>query len=120
MTLILLQLKDETYEMIDRFSIKIADQAIDDLKMRLQRTRWTDEIVNSGWKYGADLSYTKELINYWLNTLIGEIRRRKLIAIPITSPISTASRSISCTSGVKGKMRYRCSSHTVGPGRSLK
>jgi pimeloyl-ACP methyl ester carboxylesterase len=56
------------YEMIDRFSIKIPDQAIDDLKMRLQRTRWTDEIVNSGWKYGADLSYTKELINYWLNT----------------------------------------------------
>jgi len=55
-------------EMIDRFSINIPDQAIEDLRMRLQRTRWTDEIVNSGWKYGADLSYTKELTNYWVNS----------------------------------------------------
>ena len=54
--------------MITTFSIRVPDQAIDDLKIRLQRTRWPDEIVNSGWKYGANLSYTKELTNYWLNT----------------------------------------------------
>jgi pimeloyl-ACP methyl ester carboxylesterase len=54
--------------MIEPFEIKIPDQAIDDLKTRLQRTRWTDEIVNSGWKYGTDLSYVKEITNYWLDT----------------------------------------------------
>src|SRR5262252_6089668 len=54
--------------MIERFEIEIADQAIGDLKTRLQRTRWTDEIVNSDWTYGAKLSYVKELTNYWLNS----------------------------------------------------
>ena len=55
-------------KMIERFEIKVPDPAIDDLKMRLRRTRWTDEIGNSGWEYGANLSYTKELTDYWLNT----------------------------------------------------
>jgi pimeloyl-ACP methyl ester carboxylesterase len=55
-------------EMIEHFEIKVADKAIDDLKMRLQRTRWTDEIVNTDWEYGAKLSYVKEITNYWLNT----------------------------------------------------
>jgi len=54
--------------MIENFSIKIPEQTIEDLKMRLRRTRWTDEILNSGWNYGADLSYVKEITDYWLNT----------------------------------------------------
>src|SRR5215475_14023917 len=54
--------------MIERLEIKIPDQAIDDLRMRLQRTRWTDEIVNYSWEYGANLSYEKEITDYWLNT----------------------------------------------------
>lgn len=54
--------------MIENFSVSIPDQAIEDLKMRLRRTRWTDEIVNSGWEYGAKLSYVKEITDYWLAT----------------------------------------------------
>jgi pimeloyl-ACP methyl ester carboxylesterase len=54
--------------MIESFSITIPEQAVEDLKMRLKRTRWTDEIVNSGWKYGAKLSYVKEITDYWLNS----------------------------------------------------
>jgi len=54
--------------MIESFSIKISEQSIQDLKMRLKLTRWTDEIVNSGWSYGAKLSYVKEITDYWLNT----------------------------------------------------
>src|SRR5437762_14231115 len=54
--------------MIKSFSIKIPAQAIQDLKMRLELTRWTDEIINSGWNYGAKLSYVKEITDYWLNT----------------------------------------------------
>ena len=54
--------------MIESFSIKIPEEAIEDLKQRLSRTRWTDEILNSEWKYGASLSYVKEITNYWLNS----------------------------------------------------
>jgi pimeloyl-ACP methyl ester carboxylesterase len=54
--------------MIESFSIKVPEQAVTDLKMRLAQTRWTDEIVNSGWTFGAKLSYVKEITDYWLNT----------------------------------------------------
>jgi pimeloyl-ACP methyl ester carboxylesterase len=53
--------------MIKPFLVNISQQAIDDLKLRLKNTRWTDEIIDSGWNYGANLSYMKELADYWLN-----------------------------------------------------
>ena len=53
--------------MIQPFSVNIPQQALDDLKLRLKNTRWTDEITDSGWNYGTNLSYMKELTDYWLN-----------------------------------------------------
>src|SRR5688572_25665741 len=52
--------------MISEFKCQIPQAGIDDLKLRLQQTRWTDEIKDSGWQYGANLSYMKELVDYWL------------------------------------------------------
>ncbi|RAJ33097.1 epoxide hydrolase family protein [Pedobacter cryoconitis] len=51
--------------MIKPFSINVPQQTLDDLKLRLALTRWPDELTGSGWNYGADLSYMKELANYW-------------------------------------------------------
>jgi len=53
--------------MIERFKVNIPEPAIQDLKSRLEQTRWPDEILNSDWNYGAKLSYMKELTAYWLN-----------------------------------------------------
>ncbi len=53
--------------MIQALSVNISQQALDDLKLRLKNTRWTDEITDSGWNYGANLSYMKELTDYWLH-----------------------------------------------------
>lgn len=52
--------------MIKPFTVNIHQDKLDDLKFRLERTRWTDEIANSGWKYGANLDYMKSLHQYWL------------------------------------------------------
>ena len=52
--------------MITEFRCRISQSAIDDLRSRLRLTRWTDEILNSEWNYGAKLSYIKELTEYWL------------------------------------------------------
>ncbi|MEE9249418.1 MAG: epoxide hydrolase N-terminal domain-containing protein [Dehalococcoidia bacterium] len=38
---------------------------MEDLRSRLARTRWPDEIVDSGWDYGSNLGYMKELAEYW-------------------------------------------------------
>ena len=34
-------------------------------KDRLARTRWPDEAPDAGWSMGTDLSYVKDLVNYW-------------------------------------------------------
>jgi pimeloyl-ACP methyl ester carboxylesterase len=47
------------------FKIEIAPEQIEDLKLRLHRTRWPEEVTDSHWEYGTDLAYLKELCNYW-------------------------------------------------------
>jgi len=47
------------------FKIQIPDAVLKDLKDRLARTRYPDEIEGAGWDYGTNLAYLKELIAYW-------------------------------------------------------
>ena len=47
------------------FKIHVPDEVLRDLKARLARTRFPDEIEGSGWEYGADLRYMKDLFAYW-------------------------------------------------------
>jgi pimeloyl-ACP methyl ester carboxylesterase len=51
--------------MIKEFRVHIDSTAINDLKARISKARWPDEIQNSGWQYGTSLSYLKDLANYW-------------------------------------------------------
>jgi pimeloyl-ACP methyl ester carboxylesterase len=50
------------------FTINIDQPVLDDLKQRLQQTRWTDEPANAGWSYGTNPAYLRELVDYWLHT----------------------------------------------------
>ena len=47
------------------FRIEIAQTDVDDLRDRLARTRWPDEIPGAGRAYGIPLSQTRELAEYW-------------------------------------------------------
>ncbi|KAB2344372.1 epoxide hydrolase family protein [Actinomadura rudentiformis] len=47
------------------FHIDIPQADLDDLRDRLARTRWPDELPGVGWSYGAPVSYVKELAEYW-------------------------------------------------------
>ncbi|MEP7288000.1 MAG: epoxide hydrolase family protein [Chloroflexota bacterium] len=49
------------------FTINIPQSALDDLQQRLKLTRWPDEAPNSGWTMGTNLTYMKDLVNYWQN-----------------------------------------------------
>jgi len=51
---------------IDPFQISISQEILDDLRERLERARWPDEVQGADWRYGASLEYMKELANYWL------------------------------------------------------
>jgi microsomal epoxide hydrolase len=50
---------------VEPFQIRIPDEALVDLRERLSRTRWPDQIPGSGWMYGTDLAYLKEFVAYW-------------------------------------------------------
>lgn len=47
------------------FTVRVDQHEVDDLRHRLARTRWPDEIEGSGWRFGAGLQYMKDLIAYW-------------------------------------------------------
>lgn len=54
--------------MIKPFTVHIPQNDIDDLNSKLANSRWPDEINDSGWRYGASLSYMQELTQYWQHT----------------------------------------------------
>ena len=47
------------------FTIAVEESVLEDLRQRLTDTRWPDEIPNTGWDYGSNLAYIKELVEYW-------------------------------------------------------
>jgi pimeloyl-ACP methyl ester carboxylesterase len=53
--------------MIQPFTVNVPQETLDDLKLRLRNTRWPDELDDSGWQYGTNLSYMKDLTHYWIN-----------------------------------------------------
>jgi len=47
------------------FRIEIPQADLDDLRERLARTRWPDQLPGAGWDYGIPLEYVQELAEYW-------------------------------------------------------
>lgn len=47
------------------YQIHVPDAVLVDLRSRLERTRWPDQIPGAGWDYGANLAYVRELCEYW-------------------------------------------------------
>ncbi|GAB2917859.1 epoxide hydrolase [Micromonospora polyrhachis] len=47
------------------FRVEIAESDLDDLRDRLAKTRWPDELPGVGWSYGINKDYLVELVGYW-------------------------------------------------------
>jgi len=52
---------------ITPFAVAVSEEQLADLQQRLANTRWPDQIAESGWDYGCDLVWLKELADYWQN-----------------------------------------------------
>ena len=50
---------------IEPMRIEIEEEVLTDLKERLARTRWPEQIPDTGWDYGTELGYLRELCTYW-------------------------------------------------------
>lgn len=54
-----------TTRSIRPFRVEIADGELEDLRQRLERTRWPDELPGVDWSYGVPLEYVKRLAERW-------------------------------------------------------
>lgn len=64
------------------FKIEVPEAELVDLKQRLARTRWPDEIDEAGWDYGVPLGTMKELVAYWRDQYDWRAAERKLNELP--------------------------------------
>jgi pimeloyl-ACP methyl ester carboxylesterase len=60
------------------FTIQVPDAVLSDLKDRLKRTRYPDQIEGAGWNYGTNLEYLKELLDYWRDRFDWRDEERRL------------------------------------------
>jgi pimeloyl-ACP methyl ester carboxylesterase len=47
------------------FEIRVADAVLEDLRMRLRRTRWPDQVADAGWDQGTERETLRSLVEYW-------------------------------------------------------
>ena len=65
---------------MEPFEIAISDEVLEDLRRRLQHARWPDEMPGTGWEYGSNLDYIKELVEYWRTDFDWRAQEKKLNA----------------------------------------
>lgn len=64
------------------FEIRIRDEDLADLKLRLERTRWPDEVDNADWRYGANLGFMQALTDHWRDRFDWRAQETRLNAYP--------------------------------------
>ena len=67
---------------MEPFTIEVGDETLADLCTRLRQTRWPDQVNHAGWDYGTELSYMKELIEYWLHSFDWKKQQQILNSLP--------------------------------------
>ena len=67
---------------IQPFRIDIPQADLDDLKARLARARWPDQLPGVGWDYGIPLGYVMELAGYWRTSYDWRVHERRLNTFP--------------------------------------
>jgi len=64
------------------FRISVPQAEVDDLRDRLGRTRWPDQLPGVGWDYGIELVVVQELAEYWRTGYDWRAAERRLNEFP--------------------------------------
>jgi len=64
------------------FSAQVPDAAVDELRRRLQQTRWPERETVDDWSQGVPLGYLRELCTYWASGYDWRAAERRLNAYP--------------------------------------
>ncbi len=63
------------------FRIDIPESVLIDLRERLERTRWADDLGNDDWQYGTNATFLRELIDHWLHRYDWRHHERQMNAL---------------------------------------
>src|SRR5262245_66039275 len=63
---------------IEPFVIGIEQPALDDLRARINNTRWPDQVPGVGWSRGTELGYLREIVRYWAEGFDWRAQEREL------------------------------------------
>jgi pimeloyl-ACP methyl ester carboxylesterase len=69
-------------DVIEPFEIAIAQAGLDDLQLRLARTRWPEREVVNDWSQGIPLDVVVELVRYWRDDYDWRQTERRLNRMP--------------------------------------
>jgi pimeloyl-ACP methyl ester carboxylesterase len=64
------------------YRVEIDQAAIDDLRQRLLRTRWIDELPATGWERGVPAGYLRGLASYWAQEFDWRAQEARINACP--------------------------------------
>ena len=53
--------------MIKPFKVNVPDNILNDINVKVKNYPWHEMPKDSGWEYGTNLSYMKEISDYWVN-----------------------------------------------------
>jgi len=77
---------------ITPFRCEVPDEMLVDLRERLARTRWPDQLADAGWDYGSELGYVRELCDYWRDQFDWRAAEARFISIMCARPNGTPFR----------------------------
>ncbi|MDE0373848.1 MAG: epoxide hydrolase N-terminal domain-containing protein, partial [Rhodospirillales bacterium] len=64
------------------FALSVPDEAIEDLRERLAKTRFPDQTPGVPWTFGTEVSWLKELVAYWHGEFDWHAAEARLNAYP--------------------------------------
>jgi pimeloyl-ACP methyl ester carboxylesterase len=67
---------------IREFHIAVDDADVEELRLRLARTRWTDQVPGAGSTYGDDVADVREVARYWAGEFDWRAVERRLNSFP--------------------------------------
>jgi pimeloyl-ACP methyl ester carboxylesterase len=64
------------------FVVSITDSELDELRRRLNATRWADDFGNEEWTYGVERSWLEQMVDYWANRFDWRAQEAAINALP--------------------------------------
>src|SRR5437764_7520488 len=63
---------------MEPFSVDIDQEVLDDLRTRIQGTRWPDRSPGAAWEQGTDIDYLRDVLAYWADGFDWREQERRL------------------------------------------